>query len=909
MVGAAVDAGGGMMVLSALLMRGSSLWPISVGMLLAALGGIVWLYWPQVRGLRRGWQWFLPALRGMAMAALALSVLKPVVSRSRTVEDLGTVVVLLDKSLSMGVRDHGLGESREDRRRVLGRLLSIGDMLGRLPAGVRSKAVAGVSEDLRKLDSLAEDIGRARREVEYARLSGRDVRQAEGRLEQAIGAYLGAARDAEETAKSIGSKAEVISQLTKLAKSPRAERREEWIRDLRKQIEEAQGPTADSQAGIDEELYQSNQPVRWVCDELSRQSRLGLSWEVLAGSGRSLLSRLDRRTKVQGFAVGEGLSVVSLKAEEGGREIPMEAEGTGSDLSGGLRKVLERMGGRSLQAVVYFTDGRQVGASGSMSMGLLPAGVPIFTVDVSSEGLRDLAIEHVELPRAVYVGEALRVKVSARCLGLDIGRILGQAKLWSEGVSEASGPMVVRDGRLEAELKVSFDKPGIHRVMISVPVQVGEATSRNNQVERWVKVVSQRSRVLALTGSAGWDFRYMRNALLRSPFVQLREALIVPGYSGLAALREDILQQDVVVLNDISKGCLSLEQWDAIRDLVTRWGGSVIVIPGVGHLQEEYGGHVMSELLPYTASVRPVWRMWPGERAHYHVVAAEGAEDVTGLWLDGDGEAGKGRWGELPGFYRYLAMPELKANARVLLVEQESRLALLTESRVGAGRVLFMGLNETWRWRHGVGGGVQDRFWRMLLRHAAEEPYAMTSGPLYLDVERAVVGAGEGIHVRAKLVSRGKERLSPAGLELAVLRDGQTVRAAVLEPAGNGDDGRYAAVVSDLPAGEYELRAVARMGDRLGYDASLPVKVERSVEEELRNVSGDREFLQRLADASGGKCLELEEVGMLPELLSEAAARQSQRVEMHLWDSPYLFVFFLSCLAMEWAMRKRVGLA
>ena len=435
------------MVLSAVSLRGLQLWPMSVGMVLLLLAGIVLLYWPQVKGLNRGWQWVLPGLRGMAMLALAGSVLRPVISRSKTVEERGAVVVVLDKSMSMGVRDHAFGESREERRRVLGKLLAMGDSLGRLPGGVRSKAVAGVREDLRKLDSLAEDILRARREVEYARLSGRAVQQAQGRLEQAIGEFLKEAKSAEQTARAIGSKAEVVGQLTRLAKLPRAEKREEWIRDLRKTIEQSQGLTVESQAGIDEELYQSSQPVRWVCDELSRQSRLGLCWEVLAGSGKPLLAGLDRKTPVVGYGVGEGLSPIGLRVEEAGRDLPVEAEGTVSDLSGGLRRALGRLGGRQLQAVVLFSDGRQVGGSGSMSMGLLPAGVPIFTVDAAAGQVRDLTIEHVEIPRAVYVGESLTVKVTARAIGMEGGKIVGQAKLSAEGVEPVSGALRVREGR------------------------------------------------------------------------------------------------------------------------------------------------------------------------------------------------------------------------------------------------------------------------------------------------------------------------------------------------------------------------------------------------------------------------------------------------------------------------------
>jgi hypothetical protein len=43
--------------------------------------------------------------------------------------------------------------------------------------------------------------------------------------------------------------------------------------------------------------------------------------------------------------------------------------------------------------------------------------------------------------------------------------------------------------------------------------------------------------------------------------------------------------------------------------------------------------------------------------------------------------------------------------------------------------------------------------------------------------------------------------------------------------------------------------------------------------------------------------------------LHAATERRSRYVEQRLWDSPFLFVFVVACLAAEWAARKRLGLA
>jgi hypothetical protein len=892
-------------MLAGLWFRSTELWGLCLLLLVVVGMAMAVLYPPQVKAVSRRWQWLLPVLRGAALAALAASVLRPVVTRIKTVREQGAVVVLMDRSLSMSATDRVLAENAAERGPVLSQMVALADLLGKLPEGIRSKAVAGVSDEVRKLESLAEDIVRARSELDYASLSGRGPQETQRRLDQAVEDFLAAAKTAEQTAKSIGSRKAVVDRLTELGRTPR--NREEWIGRLRVAVGDARREIERSQAVVDEELYQSNPQVRWVCDDLSRMSRFDLSWEALTG-GKGLLSRLEPKTPVVGFAIGQQVSPMALRA---GGEASLRPDEAGSDMMGSLRRAMQRLGREPVQAVILFSDGQQVGPQAAIPSGLLPAGTPVFGMYTASPRVRDLAIERVEMPRTVFVGETLTVRVMVRNLRMEVGALKGEARLWADG-----GPMVTQSLRVNAvkktvepvEMKIRLDRPGIQRLVIILPTQDGEASVANNQAEQWVKVLSQRMKVLVLGGSGAWDYRYLCDALGQSASVELLNAVVAAGHPSPAISPERILDQDLVILHDVAREALTLEQWDAVGQLVSRRGGSVIVVPGLSLGYERFADHVMRDLLPYDPSaVWPMWRTWPGETPQYRAAVAPGAETVEALRLDDGPDLG---WDRLPGFYRYLVIPELKSNTKVLLVERGLDAPLLTESRLGRGRVFFLGMSETWRWRYKVGGQDQDRFWLQLVRYAVDEPYALSNGPLAVDVDSVMVEPGQSFQVRARMATARGDVAPPGHLNLSIMREGQLVRTGVLEADADGLEGRYEGSIGDLPPDEYELHVAAPFGADAENEVMLPIRVRFNPLAEMTNLAGDRDALQqRLMEISGGKCLNLEQIGLLPQLLAEARRRQSGVSELELWDSGYLFVFVLGCLAAEWAMRKRFGLA
>jgi cytochrome c556 len=872
------------------------LW-LSMLILAVGLTAVVWLYRPQLRPVPAPWWWLLLGLRALALGVLGLCILRPVVLRSLEDEQRGVAVVLVDQSKSMTVVDP-LPASSSTRAQML---VQLADALGTLPAGARPRDIEDLRQGVLSLRHLADEVSRAFSELDYARVSGRGIESAEQHLGQSRQAFAAQADELAEQVSSLQSvetaqRAAMRSQLTALVAEPAASA-DAWSRAVAVRIAGVLEQLEKIQSRSDQQLYATSPQVRAACDELAGLSRAELVRRALNGP-EGLIARLKRQGPVLVFGFsgpGEGLRPIDLPIDQ------LDADGAGTDLNGAIRDLRQRLGMRPLSALIVFSDGRQVDQE-------QPAGLPPITPDSVTYGVlvgsavnRDLSIQRVALPQSAFVGETILVRVDVRATGergSTPGEITAEVSV-SDGQQRVARHVRFEQQLAHVELPLRLDQAGPTELSIAVSPLDGEITAANNTVRRDVKVIAEPVRVGLIGGVATWDYQFLRRALMGAIGFDTTEQLVFASVRPLRMSADHLLRQDVVILCDVPTEALDAAQWDALSRLIRDRGGSAILILCDTKVIDGYAWHPLAAaMLPWRGDARPAWRVWPGEQPVFRIVPGD-FEPGQMLRLSDDPQLNQFRWNNLPPVFSLLAMPQpLKAGVRALLVEDQTGSAVLTESRLGAGRVLVLGLNELWRWRVALPDRAKDRFWLQLIRYAAPEPYAVRDGELALDAQRLRVEPGQPLHVRA----RSAQFEGPAPL-LEIYRDNVLHRAQLLSPV-LGD--RWETTISDLPAGEYELRMTADDGE---LSVSLPVQVASSDEQEMRDVSADPSSLRRLL-GQRAEVLALSDIAALPQRLQVARQAEQRRYdELSLWDSPYLFLFVLGCLGAEWSIRRKVGLA
>ena len=116
----------------------------------------------------------------------------------------------------------------------------------------------------------------------------------------------------------------------------------------------------------------------------------------------------------------------------------------------------------------------------------------------------------------------------------------------------------------EQELQFTYRprQAGAHVLQVSAAPLPGEVSRANNSRTARVRVVEKRLRILYVEGSPRWEYRYLKNAILRDPSIKLACLLMdsEPSgggegnlkISGFPPDRKQLFEYDIVILGDVA---------------------------------------------------------------------------------------------------------------------------------------------------------------------------------------------------------------------------------------------------------------------------------------------------------------------------------------------------------------------
>jgi hypothetical protein len=221
----------------------------------------------------------------------------------------------------------------------------------------------------------------------------------------------------------------------------------------------------------------------------------------------------------------------------------------------------------------------------------------------------------------------------------------------------------------------------------------------------------------------------------------------------------------------------------------------------------------------------------------------------------------------------------------------------------GAGRVLFHAIDSTWRWRLGAGDAFFARYWVQTVRFLARGKLSQGRGA-ELSTDRREYRRGEVVQLRARFLD---PRLAPTGDEAIVRIDaaGQDRRRATLRRNPSAD-GIFDGSLPDLPVGRYEvmLAEPALAGPTPATQFSVVVPPGEFARPEM-----DSAALAAAAAATHGKFFTIADADRLRDELPIGRRVPLENLPpIPIWNRWWLLTAFLSCLTLEWILRKRKGM-
>jgi hypothetical protein len=641
-----------------------------------------------------------------------------------------------------------------------------------------------------------------------------------------------------------------------------------------------------------------NQPMAAVAAPPS-PARVDLVRSAFANKQLDLLARLGHDADVHLSTFGRPGGMADLDAID-----HLTAAGPSTPLGDAVRETLARGRGQAVAAVVLVTDGQSNAGASPVAAATAAGGqgVPLLIYGVGVSDARDVVVSEIFAPDVAFVRDDVPVTVHFRGVGLagQSGHLV--LKLGDAVVDQKDVPFTGAEQTVT--LHVTPQAAGTFPLSASIAPRPDEATPANNSAATRLRVVDGKLKVLLVDSAPRWAFKYLQAALLRDRRVSLKCLLqgadpgtsadpASPYVAAFPATKADLFEHyDLVILGDVDPASLSATQLDMLAQFVDQFGGGLMVVPGKQYGIAGYASTPLAKALPIDVATG---RATDGARPISLKRTPAGERDPM-LQLSPDPAASAAAWGALPPVYWDLpAAP--KPGAESLLVDPaDEKLSVLAVQPYGRGQAMYVGTDNTWRWRRDGGEANFTTFWAQLVQRLALPHLLGESRTAQVATDRPTYAVGDRVMIAARVYTSGFAPLSdptvPGTLTIAGHATPLPLSAVADEP------GVY--------RGEFVATAPGNYAFALDRDAkaTAPFTV-AATSRELSATSMNEPLLREMAAASGGAFFREEDLVRLPDAVRSATADAAvSTVDVSLWSTPVYLVLMIAVATAEWVMRK-----
>lgn len=629
--------------------------------------------------------------------------------------------------------------------------------------------------------------------------------------------------------------------------------------------------------------------------------------------------------------------------------------GISTRLGEALRHVVTKERGGPIAGIVMLTDGcKNQGIEPEFALAAAQdAKIPIYPIGFgSSERLSNIRVTDIRAPKRVFPSDNFIVRGSVQAVGNFTGTVKAELVSTDESGREAEQiegekEVVVGEdvGPVDVQFQVARTEQGKRTYILRVKPGPEDFNPADNERRATVEVLERKTLVMLIAGGPTREYNFVRNQFYRDKEID--------SHVWLQSAPDGVSQESDKLLTDFPTEMSELEKYDAIVAFDPDWRRLSVVQAKLLEqwVSEKAGGLVVVAGPIYT----PLWTRTPrgneaidSVRKLYPVtffsqgsgsikVGRFGGSDPFPLDYSREGASSEFLWlgdsfGEnadnqkkFEGVYGYYAVNESKPGATVFARFSDPTTAFggvlpiyLAGQFYGGGRVFFQASGEMWRLRE-VEVALYEKYYTKLLRWVSQGRLLRdsTRGVLLVDKERGWIG--EQLGVQAILRDAQDQPLTASEVSATVLRPDRVTETVLLKAlAAGAKPGSFATQYPIRQEGDYRISLTIP-------GSTDPTPLVAEFHAEIPQLENDRPelnepLLQNLANGSGGTYVKYasnpDAQNKIVETISAIPSREQQSYlpgtsnpifsrSLMIW----LLCFIAGTLCMEWLTRRLHKLA
>jgi hypothetical protein len=348
-----------------------------------------------------------------------------------------------------------------------------------------------------------------------------------------------------------------------------------------------------------------------------------------------------------------------------------------------------------------------------------------------------------------------------------------------------------------------------------------------------------------------------------------------------------------------------------LHEFVSKFGGACLFVAGSRSNPLTFRGTPLEKMLPVElpdAFTKPAGP----DRPTTLDLTAQGRTSPM-LKLSPKEEENVAIWKRFPKVYWVARVARAKPSAQVLLQDSDNakatrfgKMPVIAQQQYGLGQVLYVGTDNTWRWRKNSDEKFYPILWGQVTQKLGLSHLLGGSKRTQLSVDKQSYSSGERVSIYARLYGTDFNPLKDATVEgfylvrplgskpgtVAGTPQAVTLRAVPEQP------GMYRGDFTALASGVYQFSVKSDPGTVIEFNVAEPAF-------ELGETAMNEALLKQMSMVSGGGFFREETLSQLPEMIANKTERVQSVVDAELWSSPAYFTLLLLVASLEWYLRKK----